>query len=204
MWRLLSPAILPLVLASAAYLASPLVAAHRLQRAIMEGDVASIEAKVDWPGLRSSIKRSLRERLSEAAASRPEAQTFLQRVGYRMQDALAPGFIDRTVERGATPEGFARYFHSRPDQMGAPSGIVLRVRGPRLAAGGSIAATAVPPPGMLSQIGAAAFLSPARFSFEVADRHDPARRYRAELELRQAGWVLTRVEVLSLGSGRLD
>jgi hypothetical protein len=198
MWRLLSPAILPLLLAAAAYLASPLVAAHMLQRAIVAGDVGAIESKVDWPRLRASIKRSLSARLAEAAAARPEKPGVFQRISYRVQDAVAPGMIDRMVEREATPEGFVRYFRKGKD---GPAEKGLLIRGPRAAAGGVIAAEGEPrASGMLGQIGAAHFLSPTRFSFEVADRHDPARRYLVELELGEDFWVLSRVEVLSLGS----
>ena len=201
MLRFLSPGFVPALLAVAAYLASPLIAAQMLQRAILAGDVAQIERSVEWHELKVSLRSSIKRRLFEAAAGRPLQRSFLQRISYSLQDKLAPGMIDRMIERQATPEGFISYFKAPRPQVAWTSKAPALLGGPAMA--GTSVMLAAPRPQMLARIQNPHFVGPARFVFEVADRKDPERIYRVEFRLGTSFWKLAHVEVVKLGSASL-
>lgn len=199
MWRLLSPAFLPVLLAVALYLVSPLLAAQLLQRAIAQRDLARIESKVDWSTLRASLKRSINSRLGEAAAHRPAQRSLVQRISYKLQDSFAPGMVERMIEREATPAGFVRYFAA---PVAKPASLWGRVSVRRsVIAGAASPAAAASSQAMLGRIRNPRFQTPLRFAFEVADRQDAGRIYHVEFHLGASFWKLARVEVLTLGNG---
>lgn len=153
------------------FAASPLIAAYRLHEAIAKGDVAAIEASVDFRSVRYSLKSSISQVMIADAEARRAEMGIIRRVGYKIGDAFAPYLVDRYLAKQVTPKGFIDY-----------------VRAPL-------------PPGtrkrsMLQNIERARYAGLARFEIDVQDRTDPTRRYRAIFTRDWLTWRLTEVNVL--------
>jgi hypothetical protein len=77
--------------------ASPRWTLYNLQRAALAGDLATLEAGIDFPALRDSLTGQLEARLEAEVAA---ARSPLARVGA----GLALGFVEPMVEAAVTPE----------------------------------------------------------------------------------------------------
>ena len=153
------------------FAASPLIAAYRLHEAIAKGDVAAIEARVDFEHVRYSLKSSIARVMVADAEARRADLGFIRRVGYRIGDAFAPYLVDRYLARQVTPEGFIDYVRA-PLPIGSKRRSVLQ------------------------NIERARYTGLARFEIDVKDRTDPTRRYRATFTRDWLTWRLTEVNVL--------
>lgn len=157
--------------AGAALAASPLIAAYRLHEAILNGDVPAIEAAVNWPSVRHSLKSSVSQvMIADAEARRSELGMF-HRIGYKIGDAFVPYFVDRMIAKQMTPQGFIDY-----------------VRQP-------VAATSRPTR-IFNLIERAAYTSLDRFEIDVRDKLDRSRRYRAVFTRNLLTWTMTEVRLL--------
>lgn len=187
-------AALALVFPALSYAASPYVAAYSLNQAIRSGDTSRITRSVDWQNVRASLRWSVIQRLSEAAAARPAKPGFLKKIGYRMGDALAPRLLDSMLKSKVSPAGFVRYMREpvAPRRLAARGGVHVE----------PAALGAAPPANMLSRIARMKFVALDRFEVTVADKSDAERIYRAVFALRGGGWILSEVEVLALGGQR--
>lgn len=97
--------------------ASPLMALDGLRDAAEAGDEAELEARVDFPALRSSLKEQLRDVLTDAARD-PGGDNPLGAAGA----ALGLGFVDPIIDNTVTPEWVARTVtegQRRQEQVGA-------------------------------------------------------------------------------------
>lgn len=157
--------------AGAALAASPMIAAYRLHEAVERGDVRTIEAAVDWPSVRHSLKSSVsRAMIADAEARRANLGTF-RRIGYKIGDAFAPYFVDRMIAKQMTPEGFVAYARQTEPATSRPAR-------------------------MVDLIERAAYTGLSRFEIDVRDRLDRSRRYRAVFTRRLLTWTLTEVQLL--------
>jgi hypothetical protein len=77
------------------YGVSPYVSFWRFTVALRSGDTAAINARVDFPAVRESLKKQLVARLSSVA------------IGHKRLANLGPTWIDVLVDAYATPEGLA-------------------------------------------------------------------------------------------------
>lgn len=105
------------------YIASPYYAFWRFSSAIQAGDRDGVGSRVDFPALRTSMKRELRLRFDPAAARAKPAKkdrlhAFLQGMG--------PTLIDTLVDAYVTPEGLAALLTNprvslatKPENVGA-------------------------------------------------------------------------------------
>lgn len=171
-----------LALAIALYAAWPFATALKLHHSIKSGDTAWMNALIDWDATRTSLRLSIEMRLQEKAAQRPDNPTFLQKVKFAVADAVSPYVVDHMIAQRLSPEGLTAY--ARKPAPGAVA-----------------AADGEPPPDTtLQRLRRFGFLDLTHVQFEVVDKIDPGKAYRAVLELKDFVWRLTRVEMLSLGS----
>lgn len=179
---------------AAAYLAQPLYAAWNIHEAIRTGDIATLERLVQWPGVRQSLKQSIRgeltamavEQAARSGSDRPSPwQRFTTWVGSTMTDR----FVDTTF----TPQGLVKAY--------ADAG---RVR-PRRNSGplsnpdeGSLAIRLL---AFAGQVRAMAYLASDRFRIEVADRDVADRHYVGILSRHPDGWQLAELRVTNRRGG---
>ncbi|MEP9400281.1 DUF2939 domain-containing protein [Sphingomonas sp. VNH70] len=88
----------------AAYFASPFWAAHRFRAAAVAGDTDGLEATVDFPAVRESLKAQLNVALTEKLRNDPEMRNN-PFAGLGMM--LLPTIVDRAVGGFVTPDGIA-------------------------------------------------------------------------------------------------
>jgi hypothetical protein len=77
------------------YGASPYFSFWRFTVALRSGDSAAISARVDFPAIRSSLKKQLAARFARATT------------GHKRWSKLGPTLIDAIVDAYATPDGIA-------------------------------------------------------------------------------------------------
>lgn len=102
--RLLTGLVAVAVLAFAGlYLGSPWLAAWDLMHAARTGDVAALEARVDMPAVRASLKGQIDARLERSIARRAAKGDALAQIGALFGAAL----VDKAVDATVTPEMIA-------------------------------------------------------------------------------------------------
>lgn len=102
--RLIALAAAAVVLAFAGlYLGSPWLAASDLMRAARAHDVAALEAHLDLPAVRASLKGQLDARLERSIAKRAAKGDPLAQLGALFGSAL----VDKAVDATITPEMIA-------------------------------------------------------------------------------------------------
>lgn len=103
--RLLTGLIAVAVLAFAGlYLGSPWLAAWDLMHAARTGDVAALEAHVDMPAVRASLKGQIDARLERSLARRAAKGDAMAQIGALFGAAL----VDKAVDATVTPEMIAQ------------------------------------------------------------------------------------------------
>jgi hypothetical protein len=189
------------LVAVALYAAWPCYAAFEIRHAMLAGDTALLVRKVDWEGVRASLKASLRPEDVAHLSADPTAPhpSLWQRVRSALGRRVADSVIDRyaTAENLPTLLGYGRLWRQTlqsalQGRSGAPSTALsgTRFEGTfldRFVSG-------------YRRVKRAAFASPTRFELEVSDRYRPTRRYAAALELKGWDWKLTELQVLRTGS----
>lgn len=201
MFRFLRPALLPILIVVAAYSASPFVAAYRLHESIRNGDVAAVENQVEWQSVRESLRGSIKEHIAIAAIDRDVSPGFFKRLKYKIANKVAPLFLGSMLDKRVTAQGFVDYMAAKKK---IDPFLARARRWPGRIFGMSASAAepaAVEPPkpvmGMLNRITSVSFETFSRVAFEVSDKFDPNRAYRAVLELKDFAWKLTEVRVLT-------
>jgi len=95
------------------YLAAPFWTAYQIREAIKNADVATLEAKVDWPSVRQSLRQSLASNadllpasLETEKPSGPIRTAILKRLRNTVGNTLLDHFVDRYI----TAEGLPRLY----------------------------------------------------------------------------------------------
>ena len=171
-----------------AYALAPLGYAMVLHAAIKNGNAPMMNALVDWPAVKFTMRRSIMQRLNEKALARADNPGWLEQAKYTLTDTISPYMVDYIVAERITPEGFTLF-------MGPNSPMALKAR----AAGMDI--DNMPSGPILHRIRRANFVDATHFQFEVTDKWDQGKVFLAVLELQDFMWRLTSVEMLSLGEG---
>jgi hypothetical protein len=188
-----------LLLATAvAYAAWPVYAALVIREAIIAGDTATLDGRIEWEPLRASLKSSISPETMARLAADPDAPkpTLWQRV----KAVVAPKLADTVIDRYVTPQylpvllGYQRTYRTqiRPALGLKEPPTVLA--GTWLA-GGRIDRFA----SFWVRVRSAVFHSPTRFVLDVEDKFRPERHYIGTLELRDWGWKLTALNVSGSG-----
>lgn len=194
MKKFLMAAAAALALATA-YIASPFLTAWNIREAIRSGNSAYLDAKLEWPTVRTTLRESLTEYAigptSIAARRQPAPQPgFWQRI----KNGLSRRAVDNLVNSYVTPEGLPQLFGMRQFYRENVSG--------------EAAAVAALPwyeraKGFWTRIKRAEFHSPTVFEIEMADRNDPTRLYVGLLQLRGVQWKLTELRLKSVREAAL-
>ena len=169
------------------YIAYPLLTVWTIREAARTGNAAYIEAKLEWPTVRATLRESLTEyALGPTTVAAPGATPQKAGLWQRIKDGLGRRAVDNLVERYVTPEGLPQLFGAREFY--------------RQNVSGEAAALAAQPwhtraANFWSRIKRAEFHSPTTFEIEMADRNDPTRHYIGLLRLRGLEWRLTELRL---------
>jgi hypothetical protein len=186
------------VLLAAAYALSPLWIAMDMRRAVLAGDRATLEARVDWPSVRASLKASLAEiervKQADAAARDRRAPSLWSRI----KAAASPSrYADQLIDRYVTPDGvmsmaanqaqfravFARGATASNDIDLPEHARPLVDRAQRFWA-------------RLKRVN---YTSLTSLEIEVADRRVPERSYLGNFAFEQGRWRIVAVQVRGVG-----
>ena len=186
---------------SAAYMASPFVAAYNIRHAVKSGDSATLKRKIEWIGVRASLKSSLSDLQAQAATTSTDStirgMPRPPSLWTRIKAIAAPVLIESFVDRYVTPEGLSQAYAMR-DTWRQTMRPAIGGAVPKAAlAGDSPDATAVDRVlSFVNRIKRAVFVSPTIVELEVADHLTPERRYVSRLALEGLEWKLTSVRVV--------
>jgi hypothetical protein len=197
MRRLLKVALLVVPL-SLAYMAWPVVTALEIREAIVAGDSATLNRKVDWTALRTSLKASVTPETAAHLAREPDAPK--PSMWQRIKAAVAPGMAETVIDRYVTPENLPLLLGYRGIHRGAAQPALALKDPPTLLAGTWLSGGALDRfASFWTRVRRATFQSPFRFVIEAEDSHRTDRRYVATLELKGWEWKLTGLAVAGAG-----
>jgi hypothetical protein len=176
----------------------PVYTALQIREALIAGDTATLNRKVDWPSLRASLKTSLSPETVARLAADPNAPQ--PGLWERIKAVVAPAMAATVIDRYVTPQnlplllGYQRVYRGtlRP-ALGLPE--------PRTVLAGSwLGGTAIDRfVSFWARVRSAIFYSPTRFVVEVEDKYRAERRYIGTLELKGWTWMLTGLKVTGAG-----
>jgi len=178
--------IVPVLLAAFAYAAWPAWSAWQLRAAVKARDMAAIERKVDWPMLRTNLKRTIAANLKDDSKA-PDAGFFTK----AFRRTLAPLVTDTLIEAAVRPRTLVHVLAGRL----LTNEIKREVSGGDASAQDSSEAEEIANNDPLSprRLRWAFFESPTRFRIEVADRQEPGKRVVSIFALQGATWKLVDV-----------
>jgi len=180
----------------ALYAASPFVTAWTLKEAITGGNVAVVDALVEW----DSVRVTLRKSLTSAAFDRPmefrvPPTSAVADAGVgpgwwaRLKSYVGTAAVDRLVDRYANAEGlptlvaygqaYKRYVANVENTPRTLATLPRRVSA------------------FWSRVLHVEFVTPVAFEIEMADKFDPMRRFTGLFEFRELRWKLTELYVHS-------
>ena len=178
--------IVPVLLAAFAYAAWPAWSAWQLRAAVKARDMAAIERKVDWPMLRTNLKRTIAANLKDDSKA-TDAGFFTK----AFRRTLAPLVTDTLIEAAVRPRTLVHVLAGRL----LTNEIKREVSGGDASAQDSSEAEEIANNDPLSprRLRWAFFESPTRFRIEVADRQEPGKRVVSIFALQGATWKLVDV-----------
>ena len=182
---------LPFVLG---YLVWPVHSALEIREAIVVGDTATLNRKVDWEALRASLKASITPETIARLMVDPDAPkpTLWQRV----KAAVAPSMADSVIDRYVTPEHLPVLLGYRRIYRGTVRPALGLTEPPTALAGTWLAGSGVDRfASFWVRVRRAVFHSPTRFLLEVEDKYRPGRRYIGTLEFKSWEWKLTGLSI---------
>lgn len=188
---------LVLVALALGYVAWPVHAALAIREAMIEGDVQTLNRKVEWDSLRASLKSSLTPEAIAKLAHDPDAprRTLWQSI----KASLAPRFADSVIDRYVTPEHLPVFLGYREVYKGSIRPVLGLKEPPGPLASTPLANTSVDRmAGFWKRVRKAVFVSPTKLLLEVEDKYRPNRRYTGTLELKNYEWRLTALAISGL------
>ncbi|MFV0297476.1 MAG: DUF2939 domain-containing protein [Hyphomicrobiaceae bacterium] len=196
--RKLIVGLIVVAVAAAAFTIWPFATAWQIHKAVRQRDVPTLEAKVDWPSVRRSLKSSLTEShqfIAELAAAGGEPKlSWWQRLRMRALPFVSDPLIDRYITAQQLPR---LYTWQQTIRRKTPSALARTAKPGPLAgtwlAGGRLDRNLA----WLRRLEAARFVSPTKLVLEIADRVKPGRRWSATLEFVRLDWRLTELHILT-------
>ena len=190
--------IITLLAFTAGYAAWPLYTALQIREALLAGDTATLERKIEWDSVRATLKASL----SPAAAARIEADpeapppSLWQRIKASVAPRLASSAVDRYVTAENLPSflGYRRVWRETVQPALGFSAPPTVLEGTFLQ--GSIIDRFA---SFWKRLRRGVIHSPSRITVEIEDARVPDRTYTGTLELRGWEWKLTTLTVSGAG-----
>lgn len=180
-------AVFLLLIAAVGYVVSPFVAAWNLREAIKTADTATIERKVVWDSVRSSLRASI----AANASLLPEASEAGERVRptmwQRVKAAFGQSMLDRFIESYVTPQGLPKLFQYRKTWNGTMKRDIDDEDKPEFFERAK---------GFYKRLTRAEFKSPTRIEIEMSDKFAPDRRYVSVMELHGFEWKLAELRII--------
>ena len=187
--------LLPLAIACAAW---PIYSALEIREAVIAGDTATLNRKVEWEALRASLKASITPETIARLMADPDAPppTLWQRI----KAAVAPTMADSVIERYVTPEHLPVLLGYRRIYRGTVRPALGLKEPPSALAGTWLDGTGFDRfASFWVRVRRAVFMSPTRFVLEVEDKYRPGRQFVGTLELKGYDWKLTGLSVTGGG-----
>jgi len=111
-----------IALAAIGWVAWPYYSLHSLATAIRDGDVVTLEGKVQWDSLRSGLRDDLKGAMAAAMSKKTASASGSDALGMGLAAMLGPAIIDRAVEAYVTPQGLANLISEGKPSNGSGSG----------------------------------------------------------------------------------
>jgi len=170
-----------------AFVVSPFVAVWTIREAIRTGDAAVIDARLEWPTVRETLRQSMTEyAIGPTPVAAPGASPARIGIWQRVKNGLSRRAVDNLVAAYVTPQGLPQLFTARQFYRTNVSGEQAKLDAMRWHE--RVAE-------FWSRLKRAEFHSPTMFEIEIADRNDPGRHYVGLLKLRGLEWMLTELHV---------
>jgi hypothetical protein len=176
-----------LLLCGAGYVLSPFVAAWNLREAIKAADTATLERKIVW----STVRTSLRASIAANSQLLPEATEAGERVRpslwQRVKSAFGQSMLDRFIESYVTPEGLPKLFRYRSSWNGTVKGETDEEDKLDFFERAKV---------FYRRLSRAEFQSPTRIEIEMIDKFQTDRRYVSVMELHGSEWKLAELRII--------
>lgn len=173
-------------LLSAGYVISPIYTAWSIREAIRSGDSTYLARKIEWDGIKATLKPSLTRMALDLPVSADGEPLPRASLWSRLKGHYGSGVVDRFVEAYVTPERLPELFtygkayrETVKGQVDDTAGLPLQQR---------IAQA-------WARVRRAEFESLTRFRIEMVDRYAADRLYAGLLEIRGFEWKLTELRV---------
>ncbi len=180
-------AISVLFLGCATFVASPFWAAWSLREAIKAGDTATIERKVVWDGVRTSLRASIASNTQFLPEATQAGENVRPSMWQRVKAAFGQSMLDRFIESYVTPEGLPKLFRYRKTWNGTVKGETDDED-----KGDFFERAKV----FYSRMSRAEFTSLTRIEIEMTDKFAPDRRYVSVMELHGTEWKLAELRII--------
>jgi hypothetical protein len=198
MRRLAKVLILVLLPLALTYAAWPIYSALEIREAVIAGDTATLNRKVEWEVLRASLKASITPETIARLMADPDAPP--PSLWQRIKAAVAPTMADSVIERYVTPEHLPVLLGYRRIYRGSVRPALGLKEPPSALAGTWLDGTAFDRfASFWVRVRRAVFMSPTHFVLEVEDKHRPGRHFVGTLELKGYDWKLTGLSVTGAG-----
>jgi hypothetical protein len=196
--RSLVRALLVVVPLLVAYAAWPVSAALEIREAVVAGDTATLNRKVEWEALRASLKASITPETIARLMTDPDAPP--PSLWQRIKAAVAPSMADNVIDRYVTPEHLPVLLGYRRIYRGSVRPALGLKEPPSTLEGTWLGGTAFDRfASFWTRVRRAVFMSPTRFVLEVEDKYKPGRNFVGTLELKGWEWKLTALGVTGGG-----
>ena len=183
--------LLPLAIAYAAW---PVRSALEIREAVVAGDTATLNRKVEWEALRASLKSSITPETIARLMADPDAPS--PTVWQRIKAAVAPSMADSVIDRYVTPEHLPVLLGYRRVYRGSVRPALGLKEPPPALEGTWLAGIGLDRfASFWARVRRAVFVSPTRFVLEVEDKYRPGRHFIGTLELMNYEWKLTGLSV---------
>jgi len=190
--------LLAAVALAAIYAAWPVYAALEIREAIIAGDTATLNRRVEWDSLRTSLKSSLSPETIARLAADPDAPK--PSLWQRIKAVVAPALAETVIDRYVTAENLPLLLGYRRIHRGTAQPALGLDEPKTVLAGSWLGGTAIDRfASFWARVRSAVFYSPTHFVLEVEDKYRPERRYIGTLELRNWSWMLTGLQVTGGG-----
>jgi Protein of unknown function (DUF2939) len=177
-----------------AFAAWPVHTALEIREAVIAGDTATLNRKVEWEQLRTSLKASITPETITRLMQDPDAPK--PSLWQRIKAVVAPSMADSVIERYVTPEHLPVLLGYRQVYRGSVRPALGLKEPPTALEGTWLGGTALDNfASFWARVRRAVFMSPTRFVLEVEDKYKPGRHFIGTLELRNFEWKLTGLSV---------